>query len=241
MDHDHDDVKMKPFPLSLEDDVEEWYPELDDDSYKTLSEFQDGFRKKWGEKKEPRHLLAALYIIKKIKNETMDEFNAKFRCVVVDLPSDIKPKNASILISYIEAFIGDLRYQLRYKEPTDLKTALELIEKIKKNMQSSGKSNIPGHTRGNNSCNKETKGKAVESEEKGDSKDPMEKVTGMIKNLVTSQNQLMANHYAHLNHMYNRLITMERNNGPRNFQPKQTQMYQNKFPQQEPRIPNQLD
>ena len=63
----------------------------------------------------------------------------------------------------------------------------------------------------------------------------------MIKNLVTSQNQLMANHYAHLNHMQNRIITMERNNGPRNFQPKQNQMYQNKFPQQEPRIPNQLD
>ena len=34
---------------------------------------------------------------------------------------------------------------------------------------------------------------------------------------------------------------MERNNGPRNFQPKQNQMYQKKYPQQEPRIPNQLD
>ena len=78
----------------------------------------------------------------------------------------------------------------------DLKIAQELAEKIEKNMQSSGKSNIPGHTRGNNSCNKETKGKAVESEEKGTSKDPMEKVTDMIKNLVTSQNQLMANHSA---------------------------------------------
>ena len=69
----------------------------------------------------------------------------------------------------------------------------------------------------------------------------MEKVTDMIKNLVTSQNQLMANHSTQLNHMQNRIITMERNNGPRNFQPKQNQMYQKKDPQQEPRIPNQLD
>ena len=97
-------------------------------------------------------------------------------------------------------------------------------------MQSSGKSNIPGYTRGNNFYNKETKGKAVESKEKGTSNDPMEKVTDMIKNLVTSQNQLMANHYAHLNHIHNRLILMEKNNGPRNFQPNQNQMYQNKFP-----------
>ena len=105
-------------------------------------------------------------------------------------------KNASILTSYIEAFIGDLRYQLRDKEPTNLKTAQELAQKIEKNMQSLGKSNIPGHTRGNNFCNKETKSKSIESEEKGTSKDPMEKVTDMIKNLVTSQNQLMANHSA---------------------------------------------
>ena len=73
-------------------------------------------------------------------------------------------------------------------------------------MQSSGKSNIPGHTSGNNSCKKETKGKAVESEEKGTSKDPMEKVTYMIKDLVTSQNQLMVDQSAQLNLMHNRII-----------------------------------
>ena len=87
-------------------------------------------------------------------------------------------------------------------------------------MQSSGKFNIPGYTKGNSLYNKE-KGKAIELEEKETSKDPMEKVTNMIKDLVTSQNQLMANHSAQLNHMQNRIITMERNNGPRNFQPKQ--------------------
>ena len=41
--HDHDDVKMTLFSLSLEDDVEEWYFDLDDGSYKTLSEFLEGF------------------------------------------------------------------------------------------------------------------------------------------------------------------------------------------------------
>ena len=71
------------------------------------------------------------------------------------LPREIKPRDASILIYYIEAFNGDLRYQLRDKEPTDLKTAQELAEKIEKNMQSSGKSNIPGYTKGNTSCNEE--------------------------------------------------------------------------------------
>ena len=62
---------MKLFVLSLEDD-EEWYLNLDDDSYKTLSKSLEGYKKKWGEKKEPRHLLAALHNIKKMENETMD-------------------------------------------------------------------------------------------------------------------------------------------------------------------------
>ena len=47
-----------------------------------------------GEKKEPRHLLASLHNIKKMENETMDEFNTKFRRVVAYLPKEINPKDA---------------------------------------------------------------------------------------------------------------------------------------------------
>ena len=82
----HEDVKMNLFALSLKDDAIEWYSNLGDDSYKTLSEFLEGFKKKWGEKKEPRHLLAALHNIKKMENETIDEFDTKFRRVVAELP-----------------------------------------------------------------------------------------------------------------------------------------------------------
>ena len=107
-------------------------------------------------------------------------------------------------------------------------------------MQCSGKSNIPGYTRGNTSYNKE-KGKAAELEEKETSKDPMEKVTSLFEKMMTSQNQLMTNQSVQLNNIQNKIITLERNNGPRNFQPKQNQVYQKKAPQHEPRIPNQLD
>ena len=131
----------------------------------------------------------------------MDEFNTKFRRNVSDLHKNIKPNDAAILIYYIEAFTGDLRYQLRDKELVYLKTAQELAEKIEKNMQSSSKSNIPGYTRGNSSYNKESKGKAVESEDKEASKDPMKEMAEMMKTLVTNQNQQMANHAAQLNHI----------------------------------------
>ena len=62
----------------------------------------------------------------------------------------------------------------------------------------------------------------------------MEKIASMLEKVMTSQDQFMTK-------IQNKIVTLERNNGPRNFQPKQNQVYQRKFPQQEPRIPNQLD
>ena len=86
-------------------------------------------------------------------------------------------------------------------------------------MQSSGKSNILGYTRGNTSYKKE-KGKVVELEEKETSKDPMEKVTSLFEKVMTSQNQFMTDQSVQLNNIQNRIVTLERNNGPRNFRPK---------------------
>ena len=86
----------------------------------TFAEFETAFNSRWGDKKENQHMLAALTETKKKENETIEEFNKKFNDLVSRLHKDIKPPNASILIYYIEAFEGEMRYQLRDKEPTTL-------------------------------------------------------------------------------------------------------------------------
>ena len=48
----------------------------------------------------------------------------------------------------------------------------------------------------------------------------MEKVTSLMEEMVTSQNQLMASQSVQLNNIQNKIITLETNNGPRNFHPK---------------------
>ena len=142
----HDDVYMKLFALSLEGDAYDWYTGLDDNSYATYAEFLKGFKERLGDKKEPRHQLASLHTIKRSENETM-EFNKKFREVVKSIHFDFKPPDKSILVYYMEALSGELRYQLRDKEPGDLKKDQELVVKIDQNMQALGKSNIPGYIR----------------------------------------------------------------------------------------------
>jgi hypothetical protein len=77
-----------------------------------------------GTKRDHCHLLATLNTIKKNENETMDEFNKKSNELVSSLLTDIKPLNNAILIYYIEALGGKMRYHLRDKEPTYLKKCL---------------------------------------------------------------------------------------------------------------------
>jgi hypothetical protein len=153
------------------------------------------------------------------------------------LHTDIKPPVASILIYYIEAFNGEMRYQLRDKEPTTLKIAQEMAIKIDRNMQSSGKSNLPGFTRGNTSKQSESKDKTVAIESKTSSSDPLKELTEMKEIMKAME----ANHAAQLNAMQNRLIAMERSQANR-FQPrKNNERWQKKGPSQDQRPPNQLE
>ena len=64
----------------------------------------------------------------------MEEFNKKFQEVVKSIHSDFKPPDKSILVYYMEALGGELWYQLRDKEPGDLKKAQELAIKMDQNI-----------------------------------------------------------------------------------------------------------
>ena len=132
--------------VSLDGDAGDWFNNLLDNSFATRAAFKTTFTNKFGEKKEPCHQVA-LTTIKRGENETMDEFNKKFTDLPNAIHTDYKPTAQSILVYYIEALSGEMQYQLRDKDPTTLLIAQEMAVKINKNMQSSGKSNIPDYTR----------------------------------------------------------------------------------------------
>jgi hypothetical protein len=128
-------------------------------------------------KKKTDILLAALSTSQKKENETMEEFNKKFNDLVKSLHQDIKPPPASILIHYMEAFEGEMRYQLRDKD----KDAQNYAVRIDKNMQDARKSNLPGFTRGTSSQPYEEKKKKVENQ--GSSNDGIKELTQLIKQM----------------------------------------------------------
>jgi hypothetical protein len=229
--HDEEDVKMTLFVYSLEGDAAEWFSEFDPDKFNTLDSIITEFMKRWGDQKENRYLLTALSTSQKKENKTMEEFNKKFNDWVKSLHQDIKPPPTSILIHYMEAFEGEMRYQLRDKDPQSLADAQKYAVRIDKNMQDVRKSNIPGFTRGSSSKNNEEKKKKVEGQES--SSDGIKELTYLIK-------QMEINHANQMNAMQNRLIAMERGQASRP-QHRPNDKWPKKIPSQYQRPPNPLE
>ena len=69
----------------------------------------------------------------------------------------------------MDSFDGEIRYELRDKEPSNWKEAPKFAIKIEKNMQVSGWSNLPGFTRGASSKSHEGKMRSDNQESTSDS------------------------------------------------------------------------
>jgi hypothetical protein len=90
---------------------------------------------RWGDSKESQHLLSSLSSIKNNENDTMDEFNRRFNDLINILPYTINPPKTYIIIYCIEAFTGEICYQLRDKDPKEIKVIQDIRIKVYKNMQ----------------------------------------------------------------------------------------------------------
>ena len=62
-----DDVKMRLFVLTFDQDVIEWFTEKLDNSFDTFESIVAAFKDKYGDKREDRHLVKEISTIKKKK------------------------------------------------------------------------------------------------------------------------------------------------------------------------------
>jgi ribonuclease HI len=176
--------------------------------------------------------LGALTTSQKKENETVPEFNIKFNNVVKGLHQDVKPLDAAILIYYIEAFEGEMRYASRDKDPQNLPAAQEVAVRIEKNMLEARKSNVPGFNRGSSSKVNEEKRKKDEGQ--ASSSDGIKELIGLIKQLdMKCDNQINA--------LQNRLITIERLQGNNRQQHKPNDKWPRRPPQNNQRPPNPFE
>jgi hypothetical protein len=203
--HIEEDVKMTLFAFSLEGDDADWFTNFFANKFNTLNSILDEFKKRWVDQKEHRFQLSALTTNHKKENEAVLEFNTKFNSVVKCLHNYVKPSDLVILIYYIEAFEGEMRYAFRDKDPQTLEATQSTTIRIEQNMLEARKSNIPGFNRGYSSKVNDEKKK---DEGQGSSSNEIKELTQLIK-------QMEVNHANQINALQNRLITMERSQNNR--------------------------
>jgi hypothetical protein len=225
-------VKMTLFVYSLEGNAADWFEDFPANKISTLNSLIDEFRKRWGDQKKHCFQLGALTTSHKKENETVVEFNEKFSNLVKNLHQDVKPPAAAILIYYIEAFEGEMRYALRDKDPQTLPEAQEMAVRIEKNMLEARKSNVPDFNRGSSSRVNEDKKKRDEGQTS--SNDGIKELTELIKQLdMKRDNQINA--------LPNRLITVERSQGNNRQQHKPNDEWLRRPPQNDQQPPNPFE
>ena len=119
------------------------------------------------------------------------------------MDDEFNPPDKSIFVYYIEAINGEMGYQLRDTELTDLKDAQAIVIKIDAKMQDLGKSNFPSFTREKDK--QESKGK----QSMHDAYDKN------IKELNEKMEAMEATYTNQLKNMQKRVVTMERSHSNR--------------------------
>ncbi|KAH9292578.1 hypothetical protein KI387_042238, partial [Taxus chinensis] len=136
---EHEDVYIKLFIHTLEEDARDWYKALPDNSIDSWTEMSNAFRLQYGDRTDPRFLLIEFENIKKNPNESVHDFNTRFNKTLRRFPVRIRPCDESCLIKYSDAFDKKAAYYLRDKNPTNLRQAFTMALQIENNIKAIGK------------------------------------------------------------------------------------------------------
>jgi hypothetical protein len=103
---EHEDVAMKLLASSLDEDAKKWFKILPDNHLQSYQAFTDLLKKRWTTKKDSGMLLMQFNQIKKKENEMVKEFDARFDNLLSQIPKNLCPPEAIILLLYLNAFEG---------------------------------------------------------------------------------------------------------------------------------------
>jgi hypothetical protein len=83
-----------------------------------------------GKEKESIFLLNALTSVKRNENKTMDGFNSRFDKSVHDIPHNLQPTLATILLYYLNAYQGQFNVFLNQSKPINLREAQAMAKNL---------------------------------------------------------------------------------------------------------------
>jgi hypothetical protein len=91
---------MREFSQSLQGDAKAWFRHLKPQLVSSWDELREDFHIFWGERNSWDLLLSDFYSMRRMKDETISNFNRRFASLYYKLPNEIQPTEAIAMLHY---------------------------------------------------------------------------------------------------------------------------------------------
>jgi hypothetical protein len=126
---------MRAFSQSLQEDAQAWFRHLQPQSISSWDELREAFHRFWGERKSWNLLLSEFYAMRRMKDETISNFNRKFASLYYKLPKEVQPLEVTTMLHYVTTFQSELSFLLMERKSTSLQQIFNNAQEVEDNLQ----------------------------------------------------------------------------------------------------------
>jgi len=125
---------MRVFFQSLDGEVRKWFRGLALGSIAIIDALDNAFLRKWGDKKDFMYYMTVFGSLKRKEGESIPDFSKRFNKMYNRIPAEIKPFEASTMITYSSAFDPDFCLLLRERRAAMLAHMQDAVVEVESNI-----------------------------------------------------------------------------------------------------------
>jgi hypothetical protein len=130
----HADVWMRIFVHSLQGEARKWFKALPPGSIDGIRALDSTFLRQWGDKKDFMYYMTEFGSLKRKEGEFVSDFSKRFNKMYNRIPAEIKPSEASAMITYSSAFDPDFCLLLRERRAATLAHMQDAAVEVESNI-----------------------------------------------------------------------------------------------------------
>jgi hypothetical protein len=130
----HTDVWMRIFVHILQGEAKKWFRALPPGSIYGIRALDNAFLRQWGDKKDFMYYMTEFGSLKRKEGESVSEFSNRFNKMYNKIHAEIKPSEASAMITYSSAFDPDLCLLLRERRAATLAHMQDAAVEVESNI-----------------------------------------------------------------------------------------------------------
>jgi ribonuclease HI len=130
----NEDVWMRVFVQSLDGEVRKWFRGLAPGSIAGIDALDNAFLRQWGDKKDFMYYMTEFGSLKRTEGESVPDFSKRFNKMYNRIPAEIKPSEASAMITYSSAFDPDFCLLLRERRAATLAHMQDAAVEVESNI-----------------------------------------------------------------------------------------------------------